>query len=144
MTNSASWWANKLNTQQPPRYGIQLPPTQTAPQTVQQQPQQVQQVQPNMAGVPLNQGERQQTLDPNRDPNAEVSMGEAMRLWRGGEAHRMEGNMACPDCGSTTGYTAYSGRAAGSARVNGQQPRPHCFECGYNGTFSQGMESNWA
>jgi hypothetical protein len=144
MTNSASWWANKLNTQQPPRYGIQLPPTQTAPQPVQQQPQQVQQVQPDMSGVPLNQGERQQTLDPNRDPNAEVSMGEAMRLWRGGEAHRMEGNMACPDCGSTTGYTAYSGRAAGSARVNGQQPRPHCFECGYNGTFSQGMESNWA
>jgi len=145
MTNNASWWANKLNTQQPPRYGIQIPPAQ--PQQVQPQPvqqQQVQQVQPDMSGIPLNQGERQQILDPNRDPNAEVSMGEAMRLWRGGEAHRMEGNMACPDCGSTTGYTAYSGRSAGAARVNGQQPRPHCFECGYNGSFSQGMETNWA
>lgn len=148
MSNNASWWANKLGTQQP-QYGLTVP-AQRAPQPVQQtvQPQQVQQVQqavqPDMSGVPLNQGERQHTLDPNRDPNAEVSMGEAMRLWRGGEAHRMEGNMACPDCGSTTGYTAYSGRAAGSARVNGQQPRPHCFECGYNGSYAQGMESNWA
>jgi hypothetical protein len=146
MTNSASWWANKLNNNQPKTYGINLPPTQPVqPQPVQPQPQQQQPVpQQTMEGVPLQQGERQQALDPNRDANAEVSMGEAMRLWRGGEAHRTEGNMQCPQCGSTTGYTAYSGMGAGAARVNGQQPRPHCFECGYNGSFSQGLESSWA
>lgn len=148
MTNSASWWASKLGqTQQQPR-GITV-----QPQPVQYQqahvPQQVpvQQMpvqQPAMEGVPLQTGERQQMLDPNRAANAEVSMGEAMRLWRGGEAHRAEGHMQCPACGSKTGYTAYSGMAAGAARVNGQQPRPHCFECGYNGSFSQGLESNWA
>jgi hypothetical protein len=142
MTNSSSWWADKLGQQQP--RGIVVQPT--APQPV--QPRFVQQpapaTAPTMQGVPLQTGERQQMLDPNRAPNEEVSMGEAMRLWRGGEAHRTEGHLACPACGSATGYTAYSGMAAGAARINGQQPRPHCFECGYNGSFSQGMESNWA
>lgn len=145
MTNSSSWWANKLAqaSGQQPRYGINLPPAQTQPQPV-PQPQQQPAPQPVMEGVPLQQGERQQVLDPSRDVNAEVSMGDAMRLWRGGEAHRTEGNMACPSCGSRTGYTAYSGMSAGAARVNGQQPRPHCFECGYNGAYIQGSESNWA
>jgi hypothetical protein len=148
MSDSASWWANKLGNSQQPRgitvnpahiQRIQNPPTyQPSPQ--QQQPAYV----PPMEGVPLQTGERQHVLDPNRSATEEVSMGEAMRLWRGGEAHRTEGHLACPACGSKTGYTAYSGMAAGAARVNGQQPRPHCFECGYNGSFSQGMESNWA
>jgi hypothetical protein len=149
MTNSASWWANKLNQQQPQPRGITVQPVQPAqPQPVQPQPVQQQAVQPvaqpSMEGVPLQTGERQQVLDPNRDPNAEVSMSDAMRLWRGGEAHRTEGHMVCPSCGSATGYTAYSGMGAGAARVNGQQPRPHCFECGYNGSFAQGLESNWS
>jgi len=150
MTKNASWGANTLGQTQPARHGITVAPAQ--PQPV-QQPQQVQPVQqqpqapapqPTMEGVPLNQGERQQVLDPNRAANAEISMSEAMRLWRGGEAHRTEGNMACPACGSATGYTAYSGMGAGAARVNGQTPRPHCFECGYNGAYSQGLESSWA
>ena len=146
--SNASWWANKLNQQQPQSGGITVPPQQPVQQqpqpvqqTVQQQPQPVQQ---DMTGVPLQTGERQEVLDPNRDRNAEVSMTDAMRLWRGGEAHRKEGHMACPNCGSTTSYTAYSGMNAGGARVNGQQPRPHCFECGYNGSFAQGLETNWA
>lgn len=144
MSDSASWWANKLgNTQQPRGIAIQPQPVQQRP-AAQPAPQPQPAYTPSMEGVPIQTGERQQVLDPNRDPNAEVSMGEAMRLWRGGEAHRTEGHLACPSCGSTTGYTAYSGMAAGAARVNGQQPRPHCFECGYNGSFSQGMESNWA
>jgi hypothetical protein len=138
--NSASWWANKLGNQQPQqpqRYGIAIE---------RQQPQPVNQPAPvyQQQVAPVVPGERQNVLDPNRAPHEEVSMGEAMRLWRGGEAHRTEGHLACPACGSATGYTAYSGMAAGAARVNGQQPRPHCFECGYNGSFSQGLESNWA
>ena len=148
MTNNSSWWANKLSQQQPQPSGITVQPVQQAqPQPVMpvtQQPAVQQPVQQSMVGVPLQTGERQEVLDPNRDPSAEVSMSDAMRLWRGGEAHRTEGHMACPSCGSTTGYTAYSGMAAGAARVNGQQPRPHCFECGYNGSYAQGMESNWS
>ena len=133
--SSASWWANKLGQTQQPQRGITLPPV-TPQQPVVQPQHQEQPPQPVSPSVDV--------LDPTKDPNAEVSMGEAMRLWRGGEAHKVEGNMACPDCGSTTGYTAYSGRGASGSRVNGQRPRPHCFECGYNGSFSQGLESNWA
>lgn len=128
MTNS-SWWAKKLNsTNDAPRYSLSVPPQTVAPARREVQPQQ------QSVG----------TLDSQRPPNAEITMGEAMRIWKGGEAHKKEGHLACPSCGSTTGYTAYSGMAAGSVRVNGQQPRPHCFECGYNGSFAQGLESNWA
>lgn len=143
MTNSASWWANKLGQQTQQPRGIVVQP-------VQQQPQPVQQVQQAPAQQPVQQAPEpaldpnRNVLDPNRSDNAEVSMGEAMRLWKGGEAHRTEGHMACPACGSKTGYTAYSGMGAGGARVNGQQPRPHCFECGYNGSYAQGLESSWA
>lgn len=138
----SDWWANKLGTNQRP-HGLTVPaqpPVQQAPQPAQQ----VQQVQQAPVGVPIQQGERQQVLDPNREANAEVSMGEAMRLWRGGEAHRMEGNMVCPGCGSTTGYTAYSGRGGSAARVNGMAPRPRCYECGYNGSYVQGDQANWS
>lgn len=130
MTNSVSWWANKLNSQQPRGITIQPQPVQ-APQPQPQAPQP-----PAAPPVPV--------LDEQRNPNDEVSMGDALRLWKGGEAHRTEGHLACPSCGSATGYTAYSGMSAGGARVNGQQPRPHCFECGYNGAYSQALESNWA
>lgn len=125
MTTS-SWWAKKLNNE-PARYSLTIPAQ--APSPVRQT-------------VPQQQSTG--TIDPQRPANAEITMGEAMRIWKGGEAHRKEGHLACPSCGSTTGYTAYSGMAAGSVRVNGQTPRPHCFECGYNGSFAQGLESSWA
>lgn len=146
---ASDWWQRKAQeiagrTSAPQRHGI----TVQRPQPVQQQPvapqpvyhqQHTEQIQ-----QPPAQPGRQQVLDPNRPPNAEITMGEAMRLWQGGEAARKEGNLACPECGSQTGYTMYSGGAAGSVRVGGQSPRSHCFECGYNGHFTQGLESNWA
>lgn len=135
--NNASWWAKKLNNE-PPRYAITLPPQPVRyPAQVEQQPA------PQPAPQPVHQHTKP-VLDPNRPESAEVSMGDAMRLWQGGEAHKKEGHLSCPSCGSSTGYTAYSGMNAGSARVNGQQPRPHCFECGYNGSFAQGLETSWA
>lgn len=76
------------------------------------------------------------------NPQQEVTMGEAMRTWQGGEAHRKEGNLSCPSCGSSTGYTHYL--ANGATTINGNRPRSHCFECGYNGHFVQGLETSWA
>lgn len=134
MSNNSSWWANKLGSAPQPRYGITVQPATPAPQP-QVQPQPEQQPAPIQHDRPV--------LDPTKEANAEIPMGEALRRWQGGEAHRTEGDIACPACGSRTGYTAYSGMGAGGARINGQKPRPHCFECGYNGSFSQGMESNW-
>jgi hypothetical protein len=140
----SDWWANKLGTQQPqaPRtYGITVP-TQPAqqPQPVQPQPQQV-----VVPAQPVPQQEarrpdgRQAMLDPNRPKDAEIGMGEALRLWEGGQAQRAEGHLACPACGSKTGYTEYS-----ATMMHGSRPRPHCFECGHNGVFTQGLESSWA
>ena len=137
----SDWWAKKLGApqQQYPR-GIVLPPTQPQPLTQQpQMPQHPVQAPQHPTLYPDGTGPdgKQHVLDPNLPADAEVTMGRAMRLWKGGQAQRMEGNMACPSCGSATGYTAYSS-------VSGQRPRPHCFECGYNGHFTQGLESSWA
>jgi hypothetical protein len=52
--------------------------------------------------------------------------------------------LACPACGSHTGYTEYSAAGHSGSMINGQRPRGHCFECGYNGHFTQGLESSWA
>lgn len=146
---ASDWWQRKAqeiaaHTTGPQRHGITVP----RPQPVQQQPavpQPVyqQQYTEQVQHPPVQPG-RQDVLDPNRPRDAEITMGEAMRLWKGGEAARKEGNLACPECGSTTGYTMYSGAAAGSVKVGGQSPRSHCFECGYNGHFTQGLETSWA
>lgn len=81
----------------------------------------------------------QRVLDENRAPTENISMGEAIRLWKGGEAARREGSMTCPACGSRNVFS----RAKGTM-VNGATPAPRCFECGWNGIYEQGEQSNWA
>jgi hypothetical protein len=121
----SDWWARKLNPVDE-RPGLQVPYQYPEPvRHVQQAP--VQQ-----APAPVQR----------EDPQREVTMGEAMRTWQGGEAHRKEGHLSCPSCGSATGYTHYS--ANGATIINGNRPRSHCFECGYNGHFVQGLETSWA
>lgn len=146
----SDWWSRKLgNTNVQPQHGTIARPAQPAsvPQPV--YPQQGTQYPANtvVEQAPEQQYNmepgRQEVLDPNRDRNAEVPLGEALRLWKGGEAQRREGGLSCPDCGSRTGYTAYSGSGAGSVRVGGNAPKPHCFECGYNGDYMQGNPAQW-
>ena len=138
------WWAKKLGSDKPqPQFGITVreQPPQSVPEPVQPQPQQVQPAPaPQQSPAPQPPG-RQKVLDPNRHGQEQVNMGEALRLWEGGEAQRKEGGLSCPECGSLTGYTNYSG---GSSRVAGHTPRSHCFECGYNGHFQQGDQANWS
>jgi len=69
-------------------------------------------------------------------------MGDAIRLWKGGEAMRKEGNMTCPECGSMNvfGRTA----RASNTTVSGNSPAPRCFECGWNGLYNQAIEGSWA
>lgn len=134
---SNDWWAKKLGTtQQAQPAGIPLTPR---PQPVyHQQPQQyVQQQQPTYQ----QQQEAQQAAE---DPNRKVSLREAVSRFKGGEGMRTEGHMNCPSCGSKSGFTAFSGMGGMAAGVMGNRPAPHCFECGYNGKFAQGMESTWA
>jgi hypothetical protein len=144
--SNADWYARRLGGQAPaaPRQNY-VPPQ--APQQAQPQhrpmsvsPTQTtyQQVQQDLSGIPLNEGERQSLLNPDLPPTAEIGFGEALRRWRGGIAHRTEGNQFCPACGSSH----VSHRAAGS--IGGNTPAPHCFGCGWNGKFQQGDQSNWA
>jgi hypothetical protein len=43
----------------------------------------------------------------------------------------------CPNCGGSLYYHDLGKKS------RGPQPAPHCFTCGYNDLFEQGLESNW-
>lgn len=44
----------------------------------------------------------------------------------------------CPNCGQALFYERLE-------KVRrGPPPAPHCFTCGYNGLFEQGLESSWS
>ena len=77
-------------------------------------------------------------LDPQRGPQDQITMGEALRLWQGGEGARRESG-SCPECGSHLVFSRSKGTT-----VNGAAPAPRCYECGWNGRYSQGEQSNWA
>lgn len=132
----SDWWSRRLSDPNPPttRQVQALPPTSPpirfpAAVTPQYQPQ------------PQFQSTSQRVLDESRAPTDNLGMGEAIRLWKGGEAHRKEGHLSCPSCGSKNVFTRV-GR--GGTMVNGSSPAPRCFECGWNGIYDQGEQSSWA
>ena len=59
----------------------------------------------------------------------------AIHARRGGKGHLLNPD-PCPECGSPHFYSNL-----GPSR--GPQPAPHCWNCGYNGLFEQGMPSSW-
>ncbi len=143
---SSDWWARKLQQQAPqapqqpqhsyPPVGYRPPPV--APQAPVQRPMAPPQQRPQgeMPGYqePLREGERQQVLDPNRDPNEQMDIVTALHYWKGGEAHRRERSLACPSCGSRNYFSR-----KGAWQRAGSAPASHCFECGYNGIYEQGL-----
>lgn len=54
-----------------------------------------------------------------------------------GVGHQLNPN-ACPSCGANLFYERLT---KGPRR--GPEPAPHCFSCGYNGLFEQGLAGNW-
>lgn len=128
----SDWWSRKL-TNQPAPARQSLPPLQAPIRFPVQVPVQNQQ-------VPMaNPASNQRLLDPTRAATDQINMGDAIRLWQGGEAHRIDGGNSCPSCGS--GLVFSRGKGSG---VMGKQPAPRCFECGWNGLYDQGDQSNWA
>jgi len=125
----SDWWSKKIAGDKPtPARTYTTPPTSPALQfPATQQPQQ-----------PV---QNQNVLDPERGATEQINMGDAIRLWKGGEAARKEGNSTCPECGSIYVFSR-TGRGANSM-INGAQPAPRCYTCGWNGRFSQGEQSNW-
>lgn len=147
----SDFWSRKLGntqpTQQPrgivvptqttpaPPPGYQLVPIQpayTPPPGYQLVPAQGQQPQQQVAPQPVDTKTNYMQFARQHD-GEKIS-----KYWQGGEAHRLEGSLSCPQCGSPTSYTNYS-----STMMHGTRPRPHCFECGYNGLFQQADQANW-
>lgn len=122
----SDWWSKKLAPQQPQPYqpvgGVRLAPAPVAPV---QQPQPQQQYQP----APAPQQEYVQ---------GQTTLSEAIAWAKpAGPAHKLEGHLSCPNCGTTSGYTAFSGSP-------GMPPKPHCMLCGYSGSnYIPGDASNW-
>jgi hypothetical protein len=129
------WWSKKLAGEKPtPQRSFTTPPTSP--------PLRIPMSSPAATPQPQYQQEgRQELLDPSRPPNENITMGEALRLWKGGEAMRKEGNVTCPDCGSIYVFSR-TGRGAGTM-VNGASPAPRCYECGWNGMYDQGSVGSW-
>jgi hypothetical protein len=103
-----------------------------APQQQQQYPQQRQAYYP----------QQQQRPPPGYIPQQPVpttigNLWEQMQQWHGGKAHQVDPH-PCPECGSDQ----YFSRTGAEAR-RGPPPAPHCFACGYNGMFDQGLASTW-
>lgn len=119
---SSDWWSKRLTSNTPPSTTTRTSVPPTSPAIRFPTPQQPTQ-------TPVTQ-----------TPNTELTMGEAIRVWKGGEAMRKEGNMRCPECGSQHVFT----RVGSGTTINGSQPAPRCFECGWNGKYSQADQSNWA
>lgn len=134
---SNDWWSRRLsNSPQPPQPRTSTPPSSPPVRFPVQVPTHPQ---PQVAQQP--QG-RQQVLDETKAPTDQITMGDAIRLWQGGEAMRKEGNMTCPECGSMNvfGRTA----RASNTTISGNSPAPRCFECGWNGLYNQAIEGSWA
>ena len=72
------------------------------------------------------------------DPTGQTDMGSAIRSWKGGEAHRREGSLTCPRCGSKNVFSRANGGSMGHS------PAPRCFECGWNGIYEQADQTSWS
>jgi hypothetical protein len=115
MSDSSGWYARKFGGQrQQPQPQQMRPPPGYIPQ--QQMQPQVQQAPPKV------------TID---------NLWGAMTTWHGGKAHKIDPD-PCPECGSTRYYSR-----SGEGVRRGPPPAPHCFDCGFNGMFQQGMASSW-
>lgn len=130
----SDWWARRLASTTPPdttpRQTSSLPPTSVPLKFPPATP---------SSPYPTTS---QNVLDSSRHPQDEVTMGEAIRLWKGGEAARKQGDMTCPECGSAHVFARTA--KGGNTMINGKPPAPRCFECGWNGLYDQGLQSSWA
>jgi len=146
MSDSASWYQRKIaqmRGQQPPaqpypaRPNPGMPPQQWAPQVrpvqapVQQgqPPVQQQYVQP--------QTYDEQTKMEGASLSTLLDVQRATGIAKPGQGQRLNPD-PCPNCGRGLFYADL-----GKAR-RGPPPAPHCFNCGFNGLFEQGLEASWA
>jgi hypothetical protein len=117
----SSWWERKLSVETTPKK-TSLPPT--TQRTV----------------LPAFTQQATTTVAqprPVTDASGQIDMGTAIRTWSGGEAHRMDGHLTCPKCGSKNVFSRSNGG------ITNKPPAPRCFECGWNGIYTQADQSAW-
>ena len=124
--DSASWYARKMaqmrGQQQPQPYqGRPVVPTYQQPQPAYQQPQQQ---------APQAPAARPETFTEYLDLQKH---GQALAPGKGAKLNPEP----CPQCGGNLFYADLGLKRRGPA------PAPHCFTCGYNEMFEQGLESTW-
>lgn len=74
----------------------------------------------------------------------QASLTDLLKLQESGHGQPGQGAQSnpdpCPGCGSPL----FIETTPGGRKRRGPPPAPHCFACGYNGLFDQGLESSWA
>ena len=120
----SDWWSKKLAGETPAPSRPNLPPVTSPIQfPAQAQPATVpQQATPQAPAESLPEGA---TLSDYLRSNAS----------KGGKATRSE-TASCPECG---GRYVFSRGASG-----GMNPAPRCYECGWNGMYSQADQTSWS
>jgi len=120
--DNASWYARKLGQARQQPYGQPVPQYQ---QPVPQYEQQYQQ-NPLPAGPPPPPETMSELL-------AMQGQGVGPKQGRGAKLNPDP----CPNCGGALFFHDLGKKSRGPA------PAPHCFNCGYNELFEQGLESTW-
>lgn len=121
----SDWWSKKLSGEKPtPERRTTTPPV----------------------NIPINPAVIPQATAPvarQVDDIPPESLSEGLRRGntKGGEATRRE-TSECPACGGPYLFTRV--KSGGGTLINGKQPAPRCYTCGWNGMYEQGDESSWA
>ena len=123
----SDWYARRLARHRTEQGQPMVPYARQAP--LQQPPQPPQH-------VPFQQA-AQEYFEPPKGATTVDNLYQMMGRWKGGKAHKIDSE-PCPECGSNQ----YFSRTDGHRR--GPPPAPHCYNCGFNGLFTQGLESNWS
>jgi len=118
----SDWWSKKLAGEPPTPQRSPLPPVQAPVKFPPAQAPQVRQPQPSASPEALPEG---------------ATLSDYLRTGatRGGKATRTE-TAICPECGGNYVFSRNTGTA-----VN---PAPRCYECGWNGLYSQADQVSWS
>lgn len=119
MSTDSDWWSRRLGNA--PQQRSNAPAAYQQPQMPAQQPMHPQAPQYNQQQQPRVTAE---------------NLYEAAMSWQGGPAARTE-TQSCPQCGGGHYFSRTNGPSRGPA------PAPMCYDCGYNGMFTQGDPAVW-
>lgn len=124
MNSDSSWYARRFGGQQQPQAQGLRPAAGPPPGYV-------------PGGYPQPQQPQQQYAQAPKPKVTIENLWGAMLEWNGGKAHKIDAE-PCPECGSARYYSR-----TGEGTRRGPPPAPHCFDCGFNGMFQQGMATSW-